>query len=65
MGRVAREKYLFQQLGTATAVRPMREREREREREIYGCEEYRYLYLNWETCGCRVAVVSRSTETYT
>ena len=28
MGQVAGEKYLFQQQGTATAVRPMRERER-------------------------------------
>ena len=26
-----------------------------------GCEEYRDLYLHWETIGCRVA---RSTETY-
>ena len=30
-----------------------------------GCEEYRDLYLHWETIGCRVAVVARSTETYT
>ena len=59
MGGVAGEKYLFQQQGTATAVRPMRER------ETYGCEEYRDLYLHWETIGCRVAVVARSTETYT
>ena len=33
MGKVAGEKYLFQQQGTATAVRPMRGRGRERERE--------------------------------
>ena len=33
MGKVAGEKYLFQQQGTATVVRPMRGRGRERERE--------------------------------
>ena len=30
-----------------------------------GCKEYRDLYLHWETIGCRVAVVARSTETCT
>ena len=30
-----------------------------------GCEEYRDLYLHWETTGCRVAVVARSADTYT
>ena len=30
-----------------------------------GCEEYSDLYLHWETIGCRVAVVARSTETCT
>ena len=30
-----------------------------------GCEKYRYLYPHWETIGCRVAVVARSTDTYT
>ena len=30
-----------------------------------GCEEHIDLYLHWETYGCRVSVVARSTETYT
>ena len=30
-----------------------------------GCEEYRDLYLHCDTYGCRVAVVAKSTETYT
>ena len=29
------------------------------------CEEYRDLYLHWKTIGCWVAMVARSTETYT
>ena len=32
---------------------------------VGGCEEYIDLYLQWETYGCRVAVVARSTETFT
>ena len=30
-----------------------------------GCEEYRDFYVHWETIGCRVAVVTKSTEIYT
>ena len=29
------------------------------------CKEHIDLYLHWETYGCRVSVVARSTETYT